>query len=149
MTAGVTRSVAPGAALAALAFFLVLASGWAAAGEGFMTRLEDVELDGYTITLLDDLHTGSGTVMVFLEVDGAPAPEGTRVSLMLRPLGGEPFELTRADYRGPMFYLERQRALYFAFPAIPEPADIYLLQLFISGPGGQTEISLEATLAPP
>ncbi len=43
----------------------------------------------------------------------------TRVGLLLRPLGGEPFEQARAEYRGPTAYLGRERALFIAFPAHP------------------------------
>ena len=137
----------------ALAVGLVLSlltpSG-AYAHEGFQVRLEDADVDGYTLTVLDDIHqSGSGVIVLFVEIDGEPAPEDTTVSVMLQPLGQDSFDLTRAEYSGSTFYLERQRAMYIAVPLIFEVADHYQMQVFLSGVAGQTEIMLEISALPP
>lgn len=135
------------AALVAGLVFVALAFA-GGAHEGYVVRLEDGPVEGYTLTLLDDIHDGSGTVLLFLELDGAPAPADTRVSLLLRPLGGEPFDLTRAEYQGAFYYLERERAMFLAVPLLLKQADVYLLEVFISGAGGQGAIEVEVLPAP-
>ena len=127
---------------------LLLATSLASAHEGFVTRLEDEPIGGYTVTVLNDIHGGSGTVLLFLEVAGAAAPEGTEVSVRLRPLGGEPFGLEAAEYRGAVSYLERQRAMFFAFPTLFEQADSYLMEVLVTGAGGEIAFEVEVTPAP-
>ena len=136
------RRLLLGVAVAALASFAVYAH------EGYVTRLEDEPVEGYSLTLLDDIHGGSGTILLFLELDGAPAPADTRVSLLLRPLGGDPFELARAEYQGALYYLDRERAMFLAVPLILEQADVYLLEVFVSGAGGQGSIEVQVLPAP-
>ena len=98
---------------------------------------------GLPLTLLDDIHNGSGIVLIFLELDGAPAPADTQVSVLLRPLGGDPFDLARADYAGELYYLDRERAMFLASPLILEQADVYLLEVYVSGAGGQGAVEVE------
>lgn len=127
---------------------ILLASASVLAHEGYVTRLEDAPVEGYSLTLLDDIHGGSGTILLFLELDGAPAPPDTRVSLLMRPIGGDPFELARADYQGALYYLDRERAMFLAAPLILVAADVYLLEVFISGAGGQGSVEVEVLPAP-
>ena len=131
----------------ALVTSCLVLSGFAFGHEGFQVRLQDADVDGYTLTVLDDIHeNGSGVVVLFVEIDGAPAPKDTKVSVKLQPLGGDAFDLIRAEYRGSPFYLERQRAMYIALPLLLVKADAYHLQVFLSGEAGQTEVSLDFSL---
>ena len=115
----------------------------------FQVRLDDIHVDGYILTVLDDIHEGgSGLVILFVEVDGKPAPGDTLVSVMLRPLGKESFDLTRAEYRGPAFYLERRRAMYIALPILFVQSDSYQMRIFLSGIAGQTEFTVEFSTLP-
>jgi hypothetical protein len=126
-----------------LAVLILVVMALAMGHEGYVTRLEDEPVEDYRLTLLDDLHNGSGIVLIFLEYDGAPAPADTQVSVLLRPLGGDPFDIARADYSGDLYYLERERAMFLASPIILQQADVYLLEVFISGAGGQGAIEVE------
>ena len=133
--------------LSRLIVIVLVFSLFAFGHEGFQVRLQDADVDGYTVTVLDDIHeNGSGLVGVFVEIDGSPAPKDTAVSVKLKPFGGEAFDFIRADYRGSPFYLERQRAMYMALPLILVQADTYQLQVYLSGKAGQTEISLDLSL---
>lgn len=117
--------------------------------DNFQVRLDDIHVDGYTLTVLDDIHEGgSGLIILFVEVDDKPAPGDTSVSVLLRPLGKESFDLARAEYRGPAFYLERQRAMYIALPILFVQSDSYQMRIFLSGIAGQTEFTIEFSTLP-
>ncbi|UCH24673.1 MAG: hypothetical protein JSV66_12060 [Trueperaceae bacterium] len=136
-------------AIRLIASAIVLCSINQGCAAGFVTRLEDEPVEGYVLTLLDDIHTGAGSVILFVEVDGAPAPEDTTVTVHIRALGSERFDAARAEPQGEVFYLERKRAMYMAFPAVSEKAEVYELQVFLSGKGGQADIVLEVPASPP
>ena len=126
-----------------LAVLILIVTALATGHEGYVTRLQDEPVEDYRLTLLDDIHNGSGIVLIFLEYDGAPAPADTQVSVLLRPLGGEPFDIARADYSGDLYYLDRERAMFLASPLILQQADVYLLEVFISGAGGQGVVEVQ------
>lgn len=99
----------------------------------------------YTLSVFADPDTGQGVILAEVDVNGQPAPDGTSVTVYVRPDDNHAPESAHVATREkPLFGRERFVA------RVPFDAEgVWHVRLVVDGPAGHGEVNFSLTVTPP